>query len=118
MITILPSEKDNVITLTCLDDEKEKGYINFTIDGYIGVIKDIVVYSIYNEKENDEKIVFESLLKAMGSYILNRSCFYIHNSNKELYTKLREFGFIDKKDYQELTLNKLFNHSCNGGDIG
>lgn len=118
MIEVLPTkEENNDIILTCYDDKVEKGYISFSIDQYVANLNELVVYGDFEKINEDEKTTYSLLIKSCGSYILNRSCFYIYNSKKELYKLCSSLGFEEKDGRQQITLNKLFNHTCNGGNV-
>ena len=93
--------------LLCSEDGVEKGYIAFTQNGYI---RDIASFEIYfcEELEGESYVIADTLIKSLGSYAMNHSCFYIESSNKELYNVLRKFSFSEKENKMTITLAQLF----------
>lgn len=93
--------------LLCSEDGVEKGYIAFTQNGYI---IEIVGFEVYfcDKLEGESLIIADTLIKALGSYAMNHSCFYIECSKKELYTMLEKFSFSLKENKITVTLAQLF----------
>ena len=93
--------------LLCSEDGVEKGYIAFTQNGYI---IEIVGFEVYfcDKLEGESLIIADTLIKALGSYAMNHSCFYIECSKKELYTMLEKFSFSLKENKMTVTLAQLF----------
>ena len=93
--------------LLCSEDGVEKGYIAFTQNGYI---IEIVGFEVYfcDKLEGESLIIADTLIKALGSYAMNHSCFYIECSKKELYTMLEKFFFSSKENKMTVTLAQLF----------
>ena len=93
--------------LLCSEDGVEKGYIAFTQNGYI---IEIVGFEVYfcDKLEGESLIIADTLIKALGSYAMNHSCFYVECSKKELYTMLEKFSFSLKENKITVTLAQLF----------
>ena len=93
--------------LLCSEDGVEKGYIAFTQNGYI---LDIVGFEVYfcDKLEGESYIIADTLIKSLGSYALNHSCFYIECSVKELFDTLEKFSFSQKENKMTVTLAQLF----------
>ncbi len=93
--------------LLCSEDGVEKGYIAFIQNGYI---LDIVGFEVYfcEKLEGESYIIADTLIKSLGSYALNHSCFYIECSKKELFDTLEMFSFSQKENKLTITLAQLF----------
>ena len=117
MLTISP-KKDEVIcekcgdenatVLLCSDDGVEKGYIAFTQKGYVLEVKFFEVYYAEKELKGESYIIADTLIKALGSYALNHSCFYIECSNGELFDILKKFSFEENDNKLTINLQQLF----------
>ena len=93
--------------LMCSEDGVEKGYIAFSQNGYVIEIVGFEVY--FCEKlEGESLIIADTLVKALGSYAMNHSCFYIECSRKDLYEMLEKFPFSLKENKMTVTLAQLF----------
>ncbi len=100
-------ENDNASILMCKSDGVEKGYIAFE---QIGYILHIVGFEVYYVDENgaEDLVTADALLRSLGSYAMNHSCFYIQCSKKELYPLLKKFSFAENDNYLTINLQQLF----------
>ena len=114
MITVKPQISGNNVTMTLVEDESKKGYISFVQEGYIINILEFRVNGS-DSVNPDNHYIFDTLIKACASYAFNHSCFYIYNSNKELYDVCSRMRFAEKDGKQLLTIDKIFN-VCDKGD--
>ncbi|MBR2715183.1 MAG: hypothetical protein IKB73_03120 [Ruminococcus sp.] len=118
MLTITPTESkeilnkcgiENATVLMCKEDYIEKGYIAFIQNGYV---LDIVGFEVYYADENlsnkESYIIADTLIKSLGSYALNHSCFYIECSKKELFDLLKKFSFAQNDNKLTINLQQLF----------
>lgn len=128
MITVLPKDRDdilekeniknsdNITVLLCEEDEKEKGYVVFNQDGYVINILSLKVYANDENSEDIGKVLpkdaiyYDSILRSVGSYALNHSCFYVKSECLELLPILSQFRFDVVGDKAETTLQKLLGH--------
>lgn len=110
MLTIKPVEnkESSVITLLCEEDGVEKGYISFVQNGYILEIVGFEVYYSDKELNGEAHIIADTLIKSLGSYALNHSCFYIQCAKEELYWILKKFSFAENDNYLTINLQQLF----------
>lgn len=116
MLSISPKE-DKLISdkcstpdakvLMCDEDGVEKGYIAFIQTGYV---IDIVGFEVYfcEKLEGESLIIADTLIKALGSFAMNHSCFYIECSRKELFPMLEKFPFAQNDNKLTITLSQLF----------
>ena len=103
MLTVKPSENNStevIKTLICRNDDQEVGYVKFRQYGYIIDIIDIAPNPLDPEEIKGETYaVLDTVIRALGSYALNRSCFYLESSAGSIFptlSKLR-FSLIDGK---------------------
>ncbi len=117
MLTISPKKDEricekcgdeNAIVLLCSDDGVEKGYIAFTQKGYVLDVKFFEIYYAEKELKGESYVIADTLIKALGSYALNHSCFYIECSNKELFGVLKKFSFEENDNKLTINLQQLF----------
>lgn len=117
MLTIKPTENkdilaksgvDNATVLMCIEDGVEKGYIAFNQNGYVLDVVGFEVYYAEKELKGESYIIADTLVKALGSYALNHSCFYIECSKKELFEILKIFSFEENDNKLTINLQQLF----------
>lgn len=117
MLTIKPYENkdilakcgvDNATVLMCIEDGVEKGYIAFNQNGYVLDVVGFEVYYTGKELKGESYIIADTLVKALGSYALNHSCFYIECSKKELFEILKIFSFEENDNKLTINLQQLF----------
>lgn len=117
MLTITPTENkdilkicnsENAVVLMCSDDGVEKGYIAFEQSGYVLNIVGFEVYYSEEELKGEPYIIADTLVKCLGSYAMNHSCFYIECSKKELFPMLEKFSFAQNDNNLTINLQQLF----------
>lgn len=101
-------KNENAVVLMCDDDGVEKGYIAFAQNGYIIDILDFEVYYRDKELKGESFIIADTLIKSLGSYALNHSCFYLECSNKEIFGLLKNFAFAQNDNKLTSNLQQLF----------
>ena len=99
---------ENSVVLMCKEDGVEKGYIAFVQIGYVLHITGFEVYYATEELKGEAYIIADTLIKSIGSYALNHSCFYIQCSKKELHPMLKKFSFAENDNYLTTNLQQLF----------
>lgn len=118
MLTILPEKNEELlkkydelqvesIALVCREDGGMKGYIVFIQNGYIIEILDFVLTNGIQEIKGEAYILCDSMLRSLGSYAINHSCFYIECSNKELLPILKKFSFEENDNKLTINLQQL-----------
>lgn len=119
MLTILPKDRkdilskeniensENITVFICAEDEKEIGYAVIQQNGYI-----IEILSLCLELENESNnlIYYDSILRAIGSFALNHSCFYVECSKVELFSTLSSLRFTENNSKMTATLDRLLGH--------
>lgn len=124
MLTILPADRkdilsnenieysENITVFVCCEDEKEKGY---AVIKQIGYIIDILSLCIYSENNGNIQITnaliyYDSILRAIGSFALNHSCYYVECSKIELFPTLSSLRFSQENEKMRATLDRLLGH--------
>ncbi len=114
MLTVKPIEnnsEEEIKTLICRNDEQEAGYISFRQYGYIIDITDIRPNPADNsEIKGEVYTVLDTIIRAMGSYALNHSCFYLESKEASIYPTLEKlrFSFYDGK--MKSNLRRVLGH--------
>lgn len=99
---------EDAIVLMCDDNGIEKGYIAFKQNGYVLDIVGFEVYYSDKELTGESYIIADTLIKSLGSYALNHSCFYIECSKEELFDILLKFSFAQNDKKLTINLQQLF----------
>ncbi len=105
-------QSKNAVVLMCDDDGVEKGYVAFVQNGYVLDIVGFEVYYCDRELKGESYIIADTLIKSLGSYALNHSCYYIECSKLELFDILSNFAFSENGDKLTTNLQLLFK-GCN-----
>lgn len=116
MLTITPDNKkeildkcgsQNAVVLYCTEDGNDRGYIAFEQKGYV---LDIVGFEVFGATDikGADYIIADSMLRSLGSYAMNHSCFYIECSKKELFSILEKFSFAQNDNKLTINLQQLF----------
>ena len=109
MLTVFPFDNDDRSMLVCEENGIKAGDLEFKQNGYV---IDIISFSFFKNDESVSYAVFDALIRSLASFAFNHSCFYIYNSNLEIYDFCKKIGFIDKDGRQELVLSRII-HSNN-----
>lgn len=98
---------DNATILYCTEDGIDKGYVAFEQNGYV---LNIVGFEVYGctEIKGADYIIADAMLRSLGSYAMNHSCFYIECSKKELFSMLKKFSFAQNDNKLTINLQQLF----------
>lgn len=110
MLTIKPkvNSDNNSTVLMCSEDGVEKGYIAFAQRGYVLDVLGFEVYYATDDLQGEAYVIADTLIKSLGSYALNHSCFYIECHNPQLFTLLKKFEFAENDNYLTINLQQLF----------
>lgn len=111
MLSVKPAENNSteeIKTLVCRDDEKEVGYVKFRQYGYIIDVVDIAPNPMDPAEIKGETFaVLDTIVRALGSYALNRSCFYVESSAGSIFPTLSKLRFSLEDGKMKSTLNRL-----------
>lgn len=117
MLTILPEDNKDILNtieatedtvlLVCRQDGDIKGYVAFKQNGYIIDMTDFKLYTDNSPLKAEDYILYDSILRSLGSYALNHSCFYIECSNIELFSLLKKFSFEENDNKLTINLKQL-----------
>lgn len=106
-----PHNSGNEIkTLNAFIDDTPCGYIRFRFNGYIVVITELVpLLSDPLTGERDEELypVLDTIIRALGSYAFNRSCYYVECGNPLLYPTLEQLRFSMKDGVMKSDLSRI-----------
>ena len=113
MLIIKPdpnNENSEIKSLNAYIDEEPCGYIRFKQRGYILDITELIPLV---DPENIDKAtyaVLDTIIRALGSYGLNHSCFYVECGDPSLYPTLGAVRFSMKDGIMKSDLSKLLTH--------
>lgn len=111
MLSVKPSENNSteeIKTLICRNDDVEVGYVKFRQYGYIIDILDIAPNPIDpGEIAGETFSVLDTIIRALGSYALNRSCFYLESSAGSIFPTLSKLRFSLKDGKMKSTLKEV-----------
>ena len=111
MLSVKPSENNSteeIKTLICRDDDREVGYVKFRQYGYIVDITDIAPNPLDpSEIKGDTYTVLDTIIRALGSFAFNRSCFYVESSAGSIFPTLSKLRFELKDGKMKSDLSKI-----------
>lgn len=114
MLIVRPDpENDNneIKTLNAFIDDTPCGYVRFRLNGYIIVITELIPMTDPDSPDDSVYAVLDTIIRALGSYGLNHSCFYLECDNPALYPTLQTVRFSMKDGIMKSDLSKILNHS-------
>lgn len=121
MLTILPSEDKEILKKCCPKTDRaqvlvsaekgqEIGYICVEQNGSVLDIIGMELYYCLNTKNlsRKDRIDGDCLIRAAGSYALNRNLWVMESEKRELFGLLIQLGFREIDDKVIINLNQLF----------
>ncbi|WP_316607622.1 hypothetical protein [uncultured Ruminococcus sp.] len=114
MLVVKPdpqNENNEIKALNAFLDDQPCGYVRFHLNGYIIIVDEIIPLA-GNAKEIDHSTyaILDTIIRALGSYGLNHSCFYVESENPVIYPTLEAMRFSLKDGKMKSDLSKLLNH--------
>ena len=113
MIIVKPDQNnsDNEIkSLNAFLDDKPCGYVRFRLRGYIIVIIELAPL-MGDEPDGELYAVLDTIIRALGSYGLNHSCYYVECAEPALYPTLSRLRFKRSDGMMKSDLSQLL-RSC------
>ena len=111
MLTVKPDKNNSteeIKKLICENDGEKVGYVTFRQRGYIIDILDIAPNPIDPAEITGETYtVLDTVIRALGSYALNRSCFYLESSAGSVYPTLSKLRFTLCDGKMKSTLKEI-----------
>ena len=103
-------QKENKALNAFLDDQP-CGFVRFHHNGYIIIVDEIIPLA-GGAKDIDPSTysILDTIIRALGSYGLNHSCFYFECENPVLYPMLEALRFSMKDGRMKSDLSKILNH--------
>ena len=116
MLTVKPdpnNESSERKTLNANTDGEPCGFVRFHLNGYIMIVEELVPLPADPDAiDKPTFAVLDTLIRALGSWGLNHSCFYVECHDPVLYPTLGALRFEHKDGIMKSDLSKLLNH-CN-----
>lgn len=111
MLSVKPAKNNSteeIKTLICRDGEEQVGYVKLRQYGYIIEVVDIAPNPLDPAKIRGETFaVLDTIIRALGSYALNRSCFYVESSAGSIFPTLSKLRFSLQDGKMKSDLSKL-----------
>ncbi len=115
MLVVKPdvnNDNNELKTLNAFIDDASAGFIRFRHRGFILVIEELLPIPEHPEQMDSETYaLLDTVIRALGSYGLNHSCFYLECSNPMLYPTLGRLRFSMKDGMMKSTLAQVLK-SC------
>lgn len=106
------NDNNDLKTLNAFIDDAPAGYIRFRHRGYILVIEELLPLPENPAAMDSESYtLLDTIIRALGSYGLNHSCFYLECANPVLYPTLEKLRFSMKDGMMKSTLAEVLK-SC------
>ena len=106
----LKNENSEIKTLNAYLDDTPCGYVRFRHNGYILVITEMIPLADPDNLDKPTYALLDTIIRALGSYGLNHSCYYIECDNPALYPTLQTIRFTLKDGIMKSDLSKILNH--------
>ena len=114
MLIIKPdtnNSNNEIKSLNAFIDGEPCGYIRFRLNGYIieiTALAPLMTAALPGDKSDDELYpLLDTIIRALGSYGLNHSCFYIECSEPALYPTLEKLRFSLKDGIMKSNLRLI-----------
>ena len=115
MLVIKPdpnNEQNEIKALNAFLDDQPCGFVRFHHHGYILVIDELTPLLDPASYTRSDYAVLDTIIRALGSYGLNHSCYYLQCENLALYPTLGTLRFSEKDGMMKSDLSKLLSHCC------
>lgn len=111
-----PNNDNNEIkTLNAFIDDAPCGYIRFHLNGFIIIIDELLpIPENPASMDSETYAVLDTIIRALGSWGLNHSCYYLECENPMLYPTLEQLRFSMKDGMMKSTLAEVLK-SCGHG---
>ena len=94
-------------TLNAFLDDTPCGYVRFRLNGYIVVITEFLPLLSGRGEDDELYPVADTVIRALGSWALNRSCYYLECHEPMLYPTLGCLRFEQKDGVMKSDLSKI-----------
>ena len=104
-----PNNSENEIkTLNAFIDSAPCGFIRFRLNGYIIVITELApLMDGFTDGGDELYPLLDTVIRALGSYGLNHSCYYVECANPALYPTLSKLRFELKDGIMKSNLSLI-----------
>ena len=116
MLIIKPAPDNDsaeIKTLNAYLDDKPCGYIRFRLRGYIMVITDLsplMSDPMGTGGDDGLYVLLDPIIRALGSYGLNHSCYYAECAEPMLYPTLSKLRFSMSDGMMRSNLSMILGH--------
>ena len=114
MLVVKPdpnNEQNEIKTLNASLDGDPCGYIRFHHRGYILVVDELLPLPEHPQSmDRPVYAILDTIIRALGSYGLNHSCYYLESENPVLYPTLEALRFSLKDGIMKSDLSRVLEH--------
>ena len=105
------NENSDIKGLNAFSDDQPCGYVRFMLNGYIIVITELLPLP-ENPADIDAQTyaVLDTIIRALGSWGLNHSCYYLECGNPVLFPTLEALRFSTVNGKCKSDLSRILNH--------
>lgn len=115
MLVVKPdvnNDQNEIKALNAYVGDAPTGFVRFHLRGYIIVIDELLPLPEDPSSMDSEMFtLLDTIIRALGSYGLNHSCFYLECENPVLYPTLERLRFSMKDGFMKSTLAQVLK-SC------
>lgn len=119
MLVVKPdphNDSSDIKALNAYLDDVPCGFVRFRLNGYIMDITELLpLPEDPAHMDRETFAVLDTVMRALGSYGLNHSCFYLTCENPVLYPTLSSLRFTMQGGVMKSDLSKLLTHCGDGG---
>ena len=114
MLVVKPdpdNDGSEVKSLKAYLDGEPCGYVRFRLNGYIIIITELIpIPADPADMDKPTYAVLDTIIRALGSWGLNRSCFYLECREPLLFPTLEALRFSVKDGVCKSDLSKILSH--------
>ena len=105
------NENNESKLLNAFIDDRPAGFIRFHQRGFILVVDELLpLPEDPAAMDGETYALLDTIIRALGSYGLNHSCFYLECENPMLYPTLERLRFSMKDGMMKSTLAEILKH--------
>ena len=114
MLVVKPDPNNNENEIKALNaflDDQPCGFVRFHLNGYIIIVDELLpIPADPQEIDRPTFEILDTIIRALGSYGLNHSCYYLECENPVLFPTLEALRFTLRDGKMKSDLSKILNH--------
>ena len=114
MLVVKPDPKNHENEIKALNaflDDQPCGYVRFHLNGYLIVVDELLpIPDDPKAIDRSAYAILDTIIRALGSYGLNHSCYYLESENPVIFPTLEALRFSYTDGKMKSDLSKILNH--------